>query len=81
MKMTNDIDDDLMQFLMNELNKGYSEYKRNHPDFARVVEDQCEGKTEEEFERQFTKKKTHCESCGEWLENFDICSSCGRINK
>ena len=88
--MTNDIDDDFLQFLMNELNKGYSEYKRNHPDFARVVEEQLEGKTEEEFERQFTsfasnsvtsKKKTHCESCGEWLEGFDTCSQCGRINK
>lgn len=26
-------------------------------------------------------KKTHCESCGEWLEGFDMCSQCGRINK
>lgn len=25
-------------------------------------------------------KKTHCESCGEWLDGYDICSSCGRIN-
>jgi len=26
------------------------------------------------------KKRTHCESCVEWLEGFDTCSECGRIN-
>ena len=26
------------------------------------------------------KKRTHCESCGEWLEGFDMCPECGRIN-
>ena len=78
-----DIDDDFLQFLMNELNKGYSEYKRNHPDFAKVVEEQLEGKTEEEFERQFTKKThSHCSGCGEWLPYAsDICSECGRLAK
>jgi hypothetical protein len=59
--MTEDLNDDFMQFLMDQLNKGYSEYKRNHPDFAKAVEEQLEGKTEDdEFERQFVKKKTHC---------------------
>jgi hypothetical protein len=29
---------------------------------------------------RFTCKKTHCESCGEWLEGYDTCSQCGRIN-
>jgi len=77
--ITKDIDDELLQYLMNCLNEGYSEYKRNNPAFAKVVEEQCEGKTEEEFERQFTKKKTHCEGCGEWLEGIDICSECGRL--
>jgi hypothetical protein len=24
--------------------------------------------------------KNHCKSCGEWLEGYDICSQCGRIN-
>jgi len=27
-----------------------------------------------------SKKKTHCESCGEWLDGFDACSECGSIN-
>ena len=27
------------------------------------------------------KELTHCISCGEWLEGFDQCSACGRINK
>lgn len=22
-------------------------------------------------------KKTHCSTCGEWLEGFDTCSQCG----
>jgi hypothetical protein len=79
--MTEDLNDKLLQYLMNCLNEGYSEYKRNHPDFARIVETQLQGKTDQEFERQFTKKRTHCNGCGEWLENYDICSSCGRINK
>ena len=26
-------------------------------------------------------KKTHCESCGEWLEGFDQCPECGMIQK
>jgi hypothetical protein len=30
---------------------------------------------------RFSTKKTHCESCGEWLEGFDQCSACGGINK
>jgi hypothetical protein len=80
--MTEDLNDDFMQYLMDQLNKSYSEYKRNNPAFAKVVEEQLEGKTNQEFEAQFTKKKrTHCESCGEWLENYDICSQCGRINE
>ncbi len=64
-----DISDDFLQFLIDQLNEGYQEYKRNHPDFAKVVEE-VEGKPE-----------NHCESCGEWLEGFDTCSQCGRINK
>lgn len=55
--------------------------KNIHPDFAKIVEEQLEGKTEEEFEAQFRKKPTHCIGCGEWLENMDTCSECGRINK
>jgi hypothetical protein len=81
--MTNypdDLKDEFMQYMMDELNKSYSEYKRNHPDFAKVVEEQLEGKTDQEFEAQFTKKPTHCSGCGEWLENMDLCSECGRIN-
>jgi len=79
--MTEDLDDNFIQYLMDQLNQGYSEYKRNHPRFARVVEEQCEGKTEQEFERQFIKKKpTHCTGCGEWLEDMDQCSQCGKIN-
>jgi hypothetical protein len=66
---------------MDQLNKSYTEYKRNHPDFAKIVEEQLEGKTDEEFESQFSKKRTHCIGCGEWLEGLDTCSECGRINK
>jgi hypothetical protein len=78
----NDINDDFLQFLLNRLHEGYSEYKKNHPDFAKVVEEQLEGKTDAEFEAQFEKKKpTHCFGCGEWLEGMDQCGSCGRINK
>ncbi len=75
--------EDFLQRLMDELNKGYQEYKQNHPDFARVVEEQLEGKTDAEFEAQFKvqQKRTHCETCGEWLEGFDTCSQCGRIDK
>ena len=79
-----EIDDALLQFLIDKLNAGYQEYKRNHPDFARVVERDCEGKTDAEFEAMFedeVKIKTHCESCGEWLGGFDQCDQCGRINK
>jgi hypothetical protein len=64
------------------LSARYSEYKRQHPDFAKVVEEQLEGKTDEEFEAQFIRNSnTHCQGCGEWLDGFDICSQCGRINK
>ena len=80
--ITKDIDDDFLQYLFEQLNKSYTEYKRNNPAFAKVVEEQLEGKTEEEFERQFVKKRnTHCIRCGEWLQGFDMCSECGRINK
>jgi len=60
---------------MDQLNKGYAEYKRNHPDFARVVEEE-----EHKLKGNYQRKRTHCESCGEWLDNQDICSECGRIN-
>jgi hypothetical protein len=79
--MTEDLNDDFMQYLIDQLNKGYSEYKRNNPAFAKVVEEQSEGKTEEQFEAQFIKKiSTHCESCGSALMGFDMCDECGRIN-
>ena len=26
-------------------------------------------------------RRTHCKSCGEWLEGYDTCSQCGMINK
>ena len=77
-----DLKDDFMQYLMDELNKKYSEYKRDHPEFARIVETQCEGKTEQEFEAQFKAKNTHCISCGEWKPfGADICPECGFIAK
>jgi len=80
--MTEDLNDDFMQFMMDQLNKGYSEYKKSHPDFARVVEEQLEGKTEDEFEAQFKRNPyKHCQGCGEWLHGFDTCDQCGRINK
>jgi hypothetical protein len=69
-----DIDDDFLQFLMDQLNEGYAEYKKNHPDFAKVVE-QEEGKPEESYDQE------HCKSCGEWLEGYDICGACGMIQK
>ena len=25
--------------------------------------------------------KNHCKGCGEWLQGFDMCPECGRINK
>jgi len=59
---------------MDQLNKGYAEYKRNHPDFARVVEEE-----EHKLKGNYQRKRTHCESCGEWLDGSDICSECGRI--
>ena len=71
-----DIDDDFMQFLMDQLNRGYEEYKKNHPDFAKVVEKE-EGKPE----WSYSYGLMHCKSCGEWLDGYDICSSCGMINK
>jgi hypothetical protein len=75
-EMTEDLDDDFMQFLIDQLNQGYSEYKKNHPDFARVVEEE-----EHNLKGHYQRKKNHCQSCGEWLANQDICSECGRINK
>jgi hypothetical protein len=78
--MTEDLNDDFMQFIMDQLNKSYSQYKRQHPDFAKVVEEQLEGKTDGEFERQSTKKKTHCKNCGEWLEGNTTCYECGELN-
>ena len=80
--MTEDLNDDFMQFMMDQLNKGYSEYKKSHPDFKRVVEEQLEGKTEDEFELQFTKKNTTCPHCGEWNARDEIingcCHECGK---
>ena len=77
-----DVNDEIMQYLMDQLNKAYSAYKKDHPDFARIVETQCEGLSEQEFEAQFVKEKsTHCKSCGEWLDGSDQCPECGRINK
>jgi hypothetical protein len=77
-----DINDDLLQFLLNRLHEGYSEYKRNHPDFAHVVEEQLEGKTDAEFEAQFTEKNTTCPHCGEWNARDEIingcCHECGK---
>lgn len=66
---------------MNRLHEGYSEYKRNHPDFAKLVEEQLEGKSDAEFEEQFKETRTHCEGYGEWLQGFDQCDQCGRISK
>lgn len=76
-----DIDDDFLQYLLNQMHKAYSEYKRDNPEFARVVEEQLEGKTDVEFEAQFKETITHCQSCGEWLQGFDQCDQCGRIHK
>lgn len=45
-----------------------------------MVEEDLEGKTDEEFEAQF-EDKTHCSGCGECLEGYDMCQECGRINK
>jgi hypothetical protein len=80
-----DMNDDFMQFILNKLNEGYSEYKRNHPNFARIVEEQLEGKTEAEFEEQFEKPDKdwyidHCKFCGEYLPyGVDMCPECGRF--
>jgi len=27
------------------------------------------------------KEKTHCSSCGEWLDGYDMCPECGMIQK
>jgi hypothetical protein len=70
------IDEDLLQFLMNKLNEGYEEYKRDHPDFARVVEEE-----EHKLKGNYGRNKTHCIGCGEWLQGFDMCPECGRINE
>ena len=75
-ELTEDLNDDFMQFIVDQLNKGYSEYKKNHPDFAKVVEKE-EGKLEESY--GLVKKRTHC-SCGEWLDGYDICGACGMIH-
>jgi len=29
---------------------------------------------------RFSTKKTRCESCGENLDGYDMCPSCGRLN-
>jgi hypothetical protein len=80
--MTNDLKDEFMQYLMDELNKSYSQFKKDHPAFAKIVEEQLEGKTDAEFEAQFVRNpNTHCQGCGEWLQGFDTCDQCGRINK
>jgi hypothetical protein len=39
------VKDEFLQFLMDQLKTGYEEYKKNHPDFAKVVEKE-EGKPE-----------------------------------
>jgi len=28
-----------------------------------------------------TYEDTHCKSCGEWLEGYDMCPECGMIQK
>jgi hypothetical protein len=75
------ITDEIMQHIIDDLLRGYEAYKRSHPDVAKILEEQMEGKSEEEFEAQFKETRTHCEGCGEWLQGFDICDQCGRINK
>ena len=45
--------------MVNQLNKGYSQYKKDHIDFAKVVEQDSEGKSNEEFENQFKEKTYH----------------------
>lgn len=78
----NDINDDFMQFLMDQLNKSYSEYKRYNPAFAKFVEENVEGRTEEEIEAKITKKNTTCPHCGEWNAIDEIingcCHECGK---
>ena len=76
----NSIDDDILQYIFAIVQEGYETYKKNHPDFAKAVEEQSEGKADAEFEAQFKEARTHCEFCGEWLQGFDTCSECGRIN-
>ncbi|TLX90875.1 MAG: hypothetical protein E6K94_05505 [Thaumarchaeota archaeon] len=44
------VKDEFLQVLMNELKVGYEEYKKNHPDFAKVVEKE-EGKPEGSYGR------------------------------
>jgi len=80
--MTENLNDDFLQYLIDELNKGYSQYKRDHPEFAKVVEKE-EGKPEESYSYGLVKKnkRTHCSSCGEWLDGFTgICGECGETN-
>ena len=74
--MTEDLNDDFMQYLMDQLNKGYSEYKKNHPDFARVVEEE-----EHKLKGNYQRNRSHCRSCGEWLASQDICPECGKIQE
>jgi len=82
--MTNyldDLRDDFMQYLMDELNKSYSQYKKEHPDFAKIVEEQLEGKTDAEFEAQIIHSQT-CPYCGEYNFKDEIvdghCHECLR---
>jgi hypothetical protein len=81
--MSKDYDDDFLQYLMNQLHQAYSEYKRNNPEFVKAVEEQLKRINYEELKHNLVtsrKKPTHCQSCGEWLQNFDTCDQCGYIN-
>ena len=69
-------DEELLQFLVDKLNEGYEEYKRNHPDIAIGQK-----KEERKLKGNYGRRRSHCETCGEWLEGFDQCSQCGRVNK
>lgn len=78
------ITDEIMQHIIDALREGYEEYKRNHPDVAKVLEDQCEGKTDAEFEAQFNQvhntvvysKNTTCPHCGEYNFRDEIINGC-----
>ena len=75
-EMTEDLNDDFMQFLIDQLNQGYSEYKKMHPEVAKVLEEE-----EHKLKGNYQRKKNHCQGCGNWLEGYDMCDECGRINK